>query len=815
MTRRTLSAPELARRCDPARLAQGDAGGDGIPAGLVGQERARAAVELAIASPHEGFHLFVMGPAGAGRRHLVRSVIDSHVAGNGIRRSDWVYVHNFERPHQPEALRLPAGLGAQLRADMRELVRDLRTLIPAVFESEEYAAQAERLNADFKERSDQALAEVAREAGRRGLAMIRTPVGFTFAPEKDGEVMPPEVFQTLPEVRRTELQKAMGEVQEQLLRTLRSHVRMRKEHAEAVRNLDRSMTLLAVDHAVDETKVRYAELPEVCRYLDAVRADVIENANDFRTREEAESGEGRAEGKAEGAGGELARYEVNLVLDAAASGVSHIVEADLPSYQNLVGRVDHVARFGALLTDFRLIKGGALHRANGGFLMIDAIKLLQQPFAWPALKRALLRREIRIESLAEMFSVVSTMQLEPQPIPLQVKVVLYGERWVCELLRTADPEFDELFTVLADLGDDMPRAASTESALARTLQSHLQARQLMPAEPAALARLIDHGARRAGDATRITAQVRHLLDLLLEAEHTARSRARQRIGAEDVAAAIAARRDRSARAHERLNDAVQRGVLMIDTAGTRSGQVNGLAAYEFGGETFGMPARISATSRLGEGAVIDVQREVHLGGPVHAKGVLILSSYLAARYSRLQPHSILASIVFEQTYGLIEGDSASLGELVALVSSIGDVPVHQCLAVTGSVNQFGDVQAIGAVNQKIEGFFAVCAARGLDGSHGVIIPQANVPHLMLDETVVRAVEQGLFAVHAVDSVDDALELMTGMPAGDPAQPSADTVNGRVARRMREYVALRRGEGRPVRRRRSPFLRRVTGEESAR
>ena len=410
MTPRRLTPEELVHRCDPATLVLGAAAG-GDDGAIVGQDRARAAVELGIAAPHEGFHVFVMGPPGSGRRRLVRSVIDAHVAGNGVQRSDWVYVHNFERPHQPLALQLPAGTGTQLRADMKELVRDLRMLIPAVFESEEYAAQIGRLNSELKERSDQALVEVAREAERRGLAMIRTPVGFTFAPQKGGEVMPPEEFQALPEDRRLELQKAVSEVQEQLLRALRSHVRMRKEHAEAVRTLDRQMTLLAVDHAVDETKVRYAGLPAVCTYLDAVRADVIENANDFRAREDGESGEGRPDPSAE-----LARYEVNLVLDAAAPGVSHIVEADLPSYQNLVGRIDHVARFGALLTDFRLIKGGALHRANGGFLMIDAVKLLQQPFAWAALKRALLKREIRIESLAEMFSVVSYARLMVTPL---------------------------------------------------------------------------------------------------------------------------------------------------------------------------------------------------------------------------------------------------------------------------------------------------------------------------------------------------------------------------------------------------------------
>jgi len=812
MSTRRLEAHELATRCDPASLGLDVPGAVTAEAAvdaahrIVGQERARAAVELAVATPHPGFHLFVMGPPGAGRRSLARRVIETQAALNGVQRSDWVYVNNFERPHQPVALQLPAGFGARLRDDMRALVRDLRTLVPAVFESEEYATQVDRIDNEFKERSERALGEVAEEAQRRGLAMIRTPVGFTFAPRKDGDVMPPDEFQALPEERRTELQKAVSEVQDQLLRVLRSHMRMRKEHVDRVRTLDRSMTLMAVEHAVDEIKARCAEWPRVCQYLEAARADVIDNANDFRRRDEDEGGEARSERQQAG----LERYEVNLVLDAAADQGAQIVEADLPSHPNLVGRVDHIARFGALLTDFRLVKGGLLHRANGGYLLVDAVKLLQQPFAWPALKRALLKQEIRIESLGEMFSIVSTVQLEPEPIPLQVKVVLVGERWVCRLLQVADPEFDELFRVVADLGDDMPRAAATERDLAAMLAQHGQALRLLPPSAPALARLIDHGARLAGDSTRITAQVRRLLDVLLEAEHGARSRRRPEVGAEDVAAAIAARRERAARVHERLQDAVRRDILMIDTAGERVGQVNGLSVYEAGDEAFGMVARISATSRLGDGQVIDVQRETRLGGPVHAKGVLILTSFLAARYSRLRPYSIMASLVFEQTYGMVEGDSASLGELLALLSSIADVPVRQCLAVTGSVNQFGDVQAIGGVNEKIEGFFDICAMRGLDGSHGVLIPEANVGHLMLREDVVEAVAAGRFAIHAVRSVDGALGLMTGLPAGDPAQPQADTVNGRIARRLGEYARIRRGEPRIRPRRPAPQLRK-TGE----
>jgi len=789
MTVRSLQAHELATRCDPASLAlDGGPGGAAaaLPQAIVGQGRARAAVEFGLAMRHAGYHLYVMGPPGSGKRSLVRRSIAARLSQDGLRRSDWVYVNHFETPHRPIALQLAAGQGAQLRADMRALVDELRSTIPAAFESEEYAAELERLNTEFKERAEHALLEVSAQAQQHGLVMIRTPVGFTFAPQKGSEVMSPQDFEALPQEERERLQKAVAQLQDKLVHVLRESMRLRKEHADRLRTLNRGTTQLAVDHALDDIKARYADLPGVCAYLEAVRASVIDNADAFRGHEDADANVQAAQHN------ELARYEVNLVVDAGGSDGTPIVDADMPTLQNLVGRVDHVAHFGMLVTDFRHIKGGLLHRANGGYLLVDAIKLLTQPYAWPALKRALLGHEIRIESMAEMFGMVSTVQLEPEPIPLDVKVVLFGERAICQLLQAHDPEFDELFRVIADLDDDLPRDAGTQRALALTLAGQMCEAALLPPTGAALAALIDHGARRSGDATRLSGNVRTLLDIAHEADHLARSAMHSRVEAADVTAAIAARRERAGRVDERVRQAMLRDILSIATAGERVGQVNGLAAYEAGGESFGAPSRISATTRLGHGQVVDIQRETRLAGPVHAKGVLILSSFLAARFSRFQPHSIIGSLVFEQTYGLVEGDSASLAELVALMSSIGDVPVRQCLAVTGSVDQFGQVQAVGAVNEKLEGFFDLCVARGLDGTHGAIVPHSNAAMLMLRDDLVQAVAAGRFAVYAVRTVDEALELLTGLPAGDAALPRDDTVNGRIAKRLREYAELLTG-----------------------
>ncbi|MGA8053600.1 MAG: ATP-binding protein [Burkholderiales bacterium] len=789
---KALSPDALVARCDPRSL--GFATTQELPdlATIVGQQRASDAVELGIGIHRDGYNLFVMGPPGSGKHTLVQQVIAGR-ARAAVTPEDWVYVNNFFEPHKPIAIALPAGQGQVLRRDMAQLVEELSATIPAVFESDEYSAKVGEIDTEFSERHDKAMNALAEEATRSDVALLRTPAGFSFAPLAKGEVLTPDEFQKLPEEDRERIEAKVGELQTKLEKLVREALRSRKERNQRVKALNREMVLLAVGHAVDELKVRYAGREKVVTYLDAVQRDVLENADDFRKREE--SGPPALRFAAARDEASLRRYEVNVIVDHGGGGGAPVVVADHPTFQHLVGRVDHIAQLGTLVTDFNLVKPGALHRANGGFLLVDAAKVLGQPFAYEGLKRALQRGEVRIESLGELYSLVATVSLEPEPIPIKLKVVMFGERYVYYLLCAYDPDFRKLFRIAADFEDEFDRTPETTRLYAELLATVARREALLPLDANAVARLVEHGSRIAGDAAKLSSHVDLAIELVGEADFLARKRGAEAIGGEDVAAAIAARRVRAGRIKERVAEAILRGTLLIDTTGATVGQVNGLTVFEIGGEWFGAPTRITATARLGEGEVIDVQREVQLGGAIHAKGVLILSSFLAARYSARHPHSLAASLVFEQTYGEVEGDSASLAELCALLSVLSDLPIRQTLAVTGSVNQLGEVQAIGGVTEKIEGFFDICRERGLTGEQGVIIPAFNVGHLMLRDDVVEAAAAGRFHVYPVACVDEAIELLTGVPAGvlDPAaEAPAMTVNARVAARLREFATLRRG-----------------------
>ena len=786
-----LAPHQLRRRIDPTCLGGATTAELEPVSQLIGQERAVDAVRFGMAIRRHGYNLFVLGPSGMGKHTLVRGFLRAEAA-SAPQPSDWCYVHNFEQPDKPKALQLPPGRGSRLRDSMRKLAEESFAAITATFDSEEYRARLEEVGEEFGERERKAFQTLGEEAQQQGIALVHTPAGFAFAPLRGSAVINPEEYEKLPEEDRNRISDTIEKLQEKLQRIIRQVPQWGRERRNKLKELHREFTTLAVDHLVAELEGEYGDLPEVVRHLAAVRRDLIDTAAQPR-----QSAEGPPEG-GEPAGEQtpawLRRYQANLIVGHDAEVGAPVVLEDNPTYQNLVGRVEYLSHFGALVTDFNLIKAGSLHEANGGYLMIDAHKLLTQPLAWDALKRALVSRRLQINSVGQMMGLVSTVSLDPESIPLDVKVVLFGERTLYYLLYEWDPDFRELFKVAADFDETVALDEETLRLYARLIATVAKNERMLDFDAAACAQLLEHIVRLSGDQHKLSTHMQSLADLMREADHLARAAGCATVAADRVAAAIAAQERRADRVKLRMQESIQEGVMLIDTAGAVVGQINGLSVFQIGPNAFGMPTRITATTRLGSGEVVDIQREVKLGGAIHSKGVLILSSLLGARYARQQPLSLSASLSFEQTYGTVDGDSASLAEFCVLLSSLADVPIRQDFAVTGSLNQHGEVQAIGGVNEKIEGYFDICRSRGLSGTQGAIVPVSNVRHLMLRPDVVAAVAAGSFRIHAVATVDDALGLLTGMQVGVPDADGTypeGSFNRRVADRLNAMTSVRR------------------------
>jgi lon-related putative ATP-dependent protease len=754
---------------------------------IIGQVRAMEAIRFGSGIRHDGYNLFVLGPSGIGKRSLVRQLLEKK-ACDEAKPVDWCYINNFSQPHKPKVLKLPYGKGEELRLYMEKLINYLCGAVPALFESEEYRAKAKTIHEEFSERQEHALRELRIDAEKQEITLLRTPDGFVFSPTRSNEVISPDEYEKLPQAEKERIEAAIAELQERLEKILSHLPQWRRERSEQIRQLNREIMLSTVEHMFNELRAIYSDLPEVLSYFDAVQQDMVEHVDKFRKQDESVniSGVNIVTHQT------FYNYQINVLVTNNKKSGAPIISEDNPTYSNLIGRVEHIAQFGALVTDFTLIKPGALHRANGGYLLLDVRKVLMQPFAWEGLKRALQSREIHIESLGQMYSLVSTVSLEPEPIPLDIKIILFGDRLFYYLLQEYDPEFNELFKVAADFEEHIERNAETHLLYARLIGTLIRKEALLPYDRNAVARVIEHSAREVGDGEKLSMHMHSVADLLREADYCARQDDHDVVTASDVQQAIDAQIRRQDRVRDRLYEAILRDTLMIDTQGTVVGQVNGLAVIELGSFIFSQPIRITATSRLGKGELINIEREVKLSGAIHSKGVLILSAFLAARYARNQPLALSASLVFEQSYGIVEGDSASLAELCALLSHLANTPIKQSLAVTGSVNQLGQAQAIGAVNEKIEGFFDICAARGLTGDQGVLIPVANVKHLMLHQNVIAAAEAGQFHIYAVENVDQAIALLTDLPAGEAdasGEYPAESLNYRVAARLNELARI--------------------------
>lgn len=796
-TVKPLDPSTLYRHCDPDQFNFQTTDDIASLDETIGQPRAVAAVQFGVGIDQPGYNIYAMGPSGTGKRALLRKYFQQRAANEPV-PPDWCYVHNFEQNYKPRVIQLPAGKGAEFQQDMERFSEELRTTLSAAFESDEYRARRQVIEQEFQEKQEKMLESMQKRAQEQGFALMRTPAGLVFAPVRNGEVLSPEEFQNLPEDERKQLETSLEGLQGELKNILQDMPQVQREARERTQSLNREITEFAVGGVVDELQAKYSEFPQVVTYLDAVQEDVVSNAGNFLQEEDGQSGPAGFMAALIGRGRSsqqetLQRYKVNLLVDHRDAQGAPVVYEDNPTYQNLIGRVDHLAQMGALVTDFTLIKAGALQQANGGYLILDARKMLTQPYSWEALKRALEAHQVQIESLGQMLSLISTVSLEPEPIPLHVKVALVGDRELYYLLCQYDPDFDELFKVQADFEEQMERDEQNQELYARLIATLVHQSKLRPFDRAAVARVIEHSARLVEDSERLTARVRDIDNLLREASYWSQENGNGVVTAADVQNAIDAQTYRADRLRERVQEGILRGTFVIDTQGAKTGQINGLSVIQLGGFSFGRPSRISARVRMGKGDVVDIEREVDLSGPIHSKGVLILASFLAGRYAQEVPLSLSASLVFEQSYSGVEGDSASSAELYALLSAIAQAPIQQSFAVTGSINQHGDVQAIGGVNEKIEGFFDICNARGLTGDQGVLIPATNVKHLMLRQDVIEAVRLGKFRIFPVETVDQGIELLTGIPAGSPDEAGEyleGTVNGRVQARLKELAEKR-------------------------
>ncbi|MFN8634287.1 MAG: AAA family ATPase [Chloroflexota bacterium] len=792
-----LSSEQVRRTCDPesfdfqttSELTGGTA--------LVGQERAASALAFGLTMTNHGFNVFASGAPGTGKTTAVRTFLQD-AARSRPTPDDWCYVHNFHDPTRPRSLRLPPGQGRRLRDELARLVQTVRRELPRVFEGDEYIAQREEIVKDLSNRRDEGLHQLGARAHELNFTVRATPTGFMLIPVHGEQPLSEDDLGRLsPEER----QSIAGDRDLLMAQTSAFFKEMRAAERETMQRLedqDREVALHAVGGLVDDLIDDFAGQPDVAAFLHDIQEGILADVVLFREHPLTTNGTPTAQpgpDNLEHALHERAfrKYQVNVVVDNADTvGAPVIVDANT-TYPNLVGRIEREALFGALLTDFTLIRAGALHRANGGFLVMRIEDLFRAPMAWQGLTRALREKAVVIEDLGEALGFAGTRSLQPDPIPLDLKVVLLGQPLHYYLLHALDPDFQELFKVRADFDTQMDRTPSGELAYVASIAAGVT-QDGLPLDCAAVARLIEESSRLAADQQKLSIRFGQVADIVREADYWATQAGASAIGAEHIRKAVEQRRYRSSLVQDRLREMTARGVLLIRPDGAAVGQVHGLAVIQAGDVAFGRPCRITATVAAGREGLLDIERETELGGPIHSKGVLILGGYLADTYVQDKPLALSARLVFEQSYEQVEGDSASLAELLALLSRLANVPLSQAIAVTGSVNQRGEVQAIGGVNEKIEGFYDACLASGLTGAQGVVVPYANVENLMLRDDVVAAVAAGQFHVYAVRTVDEALERLTGRSAG-PRQADGsfppDGIHALVDRRMHALAVVLR------------------------
>ncbi len=792
-----LTPEELYKKCDYRKFDFTTTAELEERLSALGQDRAISAVELGINIKSKGYNLFCLGPEGTGKTSLVKRILEKE-AKTRPTPDDWAYVYNFDEPYKPKAINFPAGEAVDFAKDVDDLIADFSANIPAILESEEYQAGLNIIKEKYRQKKEEYIRILQKKAKGKSVSLLHMQAGLVVAPTKNGEVISPDTFDQLPEEGKKALMSDLNAMQEEIESVAQDLPNWEEKQRQEINSLKERYIKIAVKQPIDELRKKYKGQKAAIEFLRNMQNHIINNINDFLPEQEQPSGDDNSDALSallakmnKNEEDKFAKFKVNVIVKHEKDSGAPIVLLDHPTQGNLVGKVERIQQYGALLTDFTLIKAGALHHANGGFLLMDARKLLLQPFSWDSLKRALASKSVKIEAPSDETS-FTTISLDPEPIPLDLKVILTGDADLFEILSERDPDFRDYFKVEADFGILMDRTDENEIEYAKLIGSLSKKKKIRSLNKQAVARIIEYSSRLAEDTEKLTAHIASIGDLLREADFWARKSKANQIGKNHIEQAIEAQIYRSDRIKQAMQEQIDKGTILMDVTGSRVGQINGLVVYNLSRTSFGKPARITTQVRIGRGEFLNIEREVEMSGPIHTKGVLILQSLLSNRFAKYSPLSLSASIVFEQSYGGVDGDSASSTEYYCLLSAISELPIKQSIAVTGSINQFGEIQPIGGVNEKIEGFFDVCKHNGLTGTQGVIIPRTNVSNLMLREDIVKAVEEGTFTIYAIDTVDDGIEILTGIPAGKADKKGnfpKGTVNYKVKQKLDEYYRL--------------------------
>jgi lon-related putative ATP-dependent protease len=787
-----LSADELSWRCDPAQFEFETT--EELPPleGTISQDRAVQAIDFGLGIKNDNFNIFVLGEPGTGRSSTVRKILKARARGESV-PDDWCYVHGFDDESRPKNFHLPAGKGKDLQKDVDHLVSRLAEEIPKVFEGKEYEQQKSQITQKYQEKNKKLFQGMEEEANRQEFLVQRTVSGLALVPTKDSHPLSQQEYEDLPDEEKASIDQRGSDLQEKLNDVLRQVREQEKEMREAIAEMEKKVLFFAIGHLFDELREKYDAFDCILEHFENCQTDILNRIDEFRPSSGPQINiPGLKMGQQEPS---FERYRINLFLDnSEQEGAPVIYEAN-PTYFNLFGRIEHVIQMGNAVTNFTMIKPGALHRATGGYLILDCREVLINPFSYEALKRCIRNSEIKIEDMAEQFRLLATVSLKPMPIPLDCKIIIIGTSILYYLLYQLDQDFRKYFKVKADFDRMMKNTAENIRQYAKFIAAKCKEEKLLHFDPTGVSRVVEFSSRLIEDKHRLSSRFLDISDIIREAAYYAHMEDRNRVGRSHVERAVEAKIYRSNKMEERIQELIEDETLLVDTEGEVVGQVNGLSVYLLGDYSFGKPSRVTVRTFLGKGGVINIDREAKLSGPIHDKGVLILAGFFGDRFAQDKPLSLAASICFEQSYSGVEGDSASSTELYGLLSSLAGTPLKQGIAVTGSVNQRGQVQPIGGVNEKIEGFFAVCKAKGLSGEQGVIIPVQNIKNLMLKEEVVEAVREGKFHVWAVGTVDEGIEILTGVSAGQRQQDGSwpeGTVNFLVDRRLREMAeSLRR------------------------